>query len=96
MGVLVVGLESSAMVAVMDRPRCWVAQEGPRDGLLAPVEEVTLMLIGARMLVGVSPVLCPDSSKESKLRQVEGVSMLTPSILLRGRVLRERVAGRGF
>ena len=91
--MLVVGLDISAMVAVMDRPLCWVAH--PREGLLAP-ELVTLILIGARMLVGVNPVLCPDSSNESKLRQVEGVSMLTPSMLLNGIVFRQRVAGRGF
>ena len=51
-----------------------------------------LMLIGLRMLVGVRPVL--PSSRESKLRQVEGVSMLTPSMLLRGRVFRDRDTGR--
>ena len=51
-----------------------------------------LMLTGLRMLVGVRPVL--PSSRESKLRQVEGVSILTPSMLLRGRVFRDRDTGR--
>ena len=49
-------------------------------------------MIGLRILVGVRPVL--PSSRESKLRQVEGVSILTPSILLRGRVFRDRDTGR--
>ena len=50
------------------------------------------MLIGLRILVGVRPVL--PSSRESKLRQVEGVSILTPSMLLRGRVFKDRDTGR--
>ena len=52
---------------------------------------LTLMLMGVRMLVGVNPVL--PSIKESKLRHVVGVSMLTPSILLNGIDFSERETG---
>ena len=53
---------------------------------------LTLMLMGVRMLVGVNPVL--PSIRESKLRQVVGVSILTPSILLNGIDFSERETGR--
>ena len=62
------------------------------DGVWRLVEELALMLMGLRMLVGVRPVL--PSSRESKLRQAEGVSMLTPSMLLRGSVFRDSDTGR--
>ena len=64
---------------------CWLPQEGPRL--------LRLMLIGARTLVGVSPVL--PSIRESKLRLIPllGVSMLTPSILRSGTVLSESDTG---
>ena len=62
------------------------------DGVWRLVEELALMLMGLRMLVGVRPVL--PSSRESKFRQAEGVSMLTPSMLLRGSVFRDSDTGR--
>ena len=64
---------------------CWLPQEGPRL--------LRFMLIGARTLVGVSPVL--PSIRESKLRLIPllGVSILTPSIFRSGTVFSESDTG---
>ena len=85
LGELLDGLDNSDIEAVMEIPwcLCWVPQDGTAAGVLRLVEAaLTLMLMGVRMLVGVNPVL--PSIRESKLRQVVGVSILTPSILLNG------------
>ena len=60
-------------------------------GVLSAALDDTLMLIGARIFVGVSPVL--PSIRESKLRHAVGVSILTPSILFKGIVFSDNETG---
>merc|ERR1712018_346537 len=71
------GLSRSVTVSFLS----WLPQLGVfrAEGILIGPQ----MLVGLRMLVGVSPVF--PSSKVLKLRMpLEGVSMLTPSMLLTG------------
>ena len=49
--------------------------------------------MGARTLVGVRPVLASIRQSKLRLMPLLGVSILTPSIFLRGTVLSERETG---
>lgn len=82
LGAPVLGLPSSAIPYMLFL--CWDPHDGVvTDGVLRDMLVARLMLIGVKILVGVSPVL--PSIRASKLRLViafVGVSIGIPSMLL--------------